>query len=122
MRRNVPLAQLSTLFGTILLFVLILYGSYYISKKVAKISARDNQSKYMKLQDRIMIGQNKYISIISIGERYFVIGSSDNGMNLITELDQDDLQELKQTGYSISEHLNFQDILKNLGRNKNTKI
>lgn len=115
------LKQLGTLFGTILLFVLILYGSYFFSKKVARISARDNQSKYMKLHDRIMIGQNKYISIISIGDRYFVIGSSDNGMNLITELDQDDLQELKQTGYSISEHLNFQDILKNIGRNKNTK-
>lgn len=117
-----PLEQVGTLLGVILIFVVILYGSYYVSKKIAKISLRDSQSKYMKLHDRIMIGQNKYISIISVGERYFMVGSSDNGMNLITELEEKDLPVLEQASYPTAAHLDFQEIIKNIRGKNNTKV
>lgn len=118
-----PLEQIGTLLGVILVFVVILYASYYCSKKIAKFSLRDNQSKYMKLHDRIMVGQNKYISIISVGERYFMVGSSDDGMDLIAELRKEDLPEVGSASpLSAAGHLDFKEILKNIKQKNNTKV
>lgn len=115
------LEQVSSLIGVIIVFLLILYGSYVVSKKVAKISLKDNRSKYMKLHDRIMIGQDKYISIISIGDKYFMIGSSEDGIQMLAELEEKDLVALDSSA-SLPEHPNFHELLKKLGWDKEKKI
>ncbi|MEG0214739.1 MAG: flagellar biosynthetic protein FliO [Hungatella sp.] len=105
----------------LILFVLILYASYICSKKVAKISQRTNNSKYMKLVDRLMLGQDRCLAIVSIGEKYYAVGITAAGINLMTELESDDLIELEPPGNSFPENLNFKDIMNQLRRNKHSQ-
>lgn len=113
--------QISSLLGVIFIFLLILYGSYFVSKKVAKVSLRENQSKYIRLVDRMMLGQDKFIAIILIGNRYFLIGTSGDEITLLGELEQEDLQKLETPDNPLAEALNFKEILKKLGHEKEPK-
>lgn len=116
------IGQIASFLAVFIVFVLILYASYICSKKVAKISLRENQSKYMKLVDRIVVGQDKHVSIVSIGGRYFLIGTSANSITMLTELDQENLieSEIPETSFPGAE--SFKEIFKKLGRDKETKI
>lgn len=113
--------QTSSLIGVIVVFLLILYGSYFVSKKVAKMSVRESRSKYMRLHDQMMIGQEKYLAVVSIGGRYFLIGSSENGISLLTELEENDLASLQNSADSDTRPV-FKDLMKKIGKDKNTKI
>lgn len=114
------LEQTSSLIGVVFIFLLVLYGSYVVSKKVAKMSLRDSRSKYMKFHDHIMIGQDRYVAIISVGDRYFMVGSCENGINMLAELEEKDLKaENGPAGYAV--HPSFKEIIKKLGKDKNTK-
>lgn len=45
------------------------------------------KSKYMNIIDRIMLGQNKYLAIAEIVNKYYLISISENNINIIKELE-----------------------------------
>lgn len=110
--------QIGSVLVTIILFALVLFASYYCSKKVAKISMKDNHSKYMKLEDRLMVGQDKSLAVVTLGSKHFLISICANEISLLTELKEDDMTELQSPEYTFPAGIAFKDILKSLGRNK----
>lgn len=115
------LEQISSLLGIIIIFGLVLYGSYFVSKKIAKFSLGANQSRYMKIVDRIVLGQDRYAAIVTVGERYFLLGISGETMTLLSELSKDDMVLLEGPNKTLPETLNFKEILKKLGHDKDTE-
>lgn len=80
-----------TLLGALLLVVLIIFLSYYATKYLAKGAAKISGASHMKVIDRIVLGQDRVLLIVQIGAAYYLIGSSDQSISLLKELNPDDL-------------------------------
>lgn len=69
--------------GIILVLFLTYYGTRWISTKTNIASG----SKYMNIVDRIVIGQNKYLVIAEITNKYYLLSITEKDVNIIKELD-----------------------------------
>jgi flagellar biogenesis protein FliO len=92
------------------IFCVILWGAYAVSKWLASRSTIGFSSKYMKIIDRTQLSKDSFLCIAQIGQRYFLIGTSADGINLLTELSEDDLELLQNN----AEYDNPIDSVKNL--------
>jgi flagellar biogenesis protein FliO len=69
--------------GIIFVLFLTYYGTRWISTKTS-LSSR---SRYMNIVDRIVIGQNKYLAIAEITNKYYLLSITEKDVNIIKELD-----------------------------------
>ena len=72
----------------------VLYLSYLFSRYLAIGAAKVNESKYIKIIDRIVLGQDRIILIAEIGGKYYLIGSSAQSIQILTELDEKSIEEI----------------------------
>ncbi len=63
--------------------LLTYYGTRWISAKTNLAS----RSRYMNIVDRIVIGQNKYLAIAEITNKYYLLSITEKDVNIIKELD-----------------------------------
>ena len=70
---------------------IVLYLSYLFSRYLAVGAARINKSKNIKIIDRVVLGQERMLLITKIGEKYYLIGSSAQSIQILTELDRKDV-------------------------------
>jgi len=71
---------LATLFGVL---VLTYYGTRWYARRVGGYGA----GKDIKVHERVPLGSNAYLAIIEVGARYYLIGVSEKGVNLLNELE-----------------------------------
>jgi flagellar protein FliO/FliZ len=72
---------------TLLAIVLILYLSYIFSRFVSVRSAGITSAKYMNIVDRISMGQDRFLLIVSIQQKHYLLGVSGQSITLLKELD-----------------------------------
>lgn len=98
------LPMIITLFVVVLL---ILYGSHIASKWAAMGTMRAVKSRQMQLIDRMVIGQDRMLMIVQVGERFFLIGSTGSEISLISELSSTDI--LPPDGEELTHTVNFKE-------------
>lgn len=76
--------------------VVIIYLSYTVSKTIATGSARINAAKYMKIIDRIPVGQDRSILILQIGDKRYLVSNTARAVEILAELDPEEIVELPQ--------------------------
>ena len=79
------------LIGLIILCVIIIAASYYTTRFVGKRQAGMTGDSNFKSLDIFRINQNKYLQLIAVGKRYFVIAVSKDNVQLIAELQEEDI-------------------------------
>ena len=89
----------------------ILYLSYLFSRYLAVGAAKINKSKYIKIIDRVVLGQDRLLLIAKIGEKHYLIGSASQSIHILTELDENGLFDTS-TIDSFSEGKSFKDSMK----------
>ncbi len=80
------------LLGSLLLFVLILVASVYVTKWLGSSNIVQPRTRNMALKESIRIGPNRYLQIVMIGEKYYAIGVSKDQITRIAELDGEELK------------------------------
>lgn len=78
------------------IFFLIAGLTCLLSKRLGRRMGRGRCSRYMESQDRLVIGQDKYLEIVRIGERILLLGVSQSGIHLLTMLEDNDMIELEK--------------------------
>lgn len=68
----------------ILIFLIILTASYYLSRYIAKKNLGKN--KFIKIIETLSLGYDKNLYIIKIGEEFFLIACTQKEINLIDKL------------------------------------
>lgn len=81
---------------TFIAAALVIYISYYCSKRIGQRMNRSSSSTYMRLVDQILVGQDRYIAIVQAGEKYLLLGITAGQINLLTEVEEGELSELSQ--------------------------
>lgn len=112
--------QIVTLLGTLILIGLILVASYWCTKRLGTLTNIRHQSKYIKIVDQLVLGQNKSMVITKIGEKYFLISLVTDRIEILTELREEDLIEYEKNQTPIPA-LDFREVLKRIKSGKEDK-
>jgi flagellar protein FliO/FliZ len=119
------------IFKTIFVMGVLIAGFYYFFKFITqKVAITAIGQEVITILSVVPLGQNKFLQVVDIAGRIYVLGVSDNNINLITEIkDKDDIDRIrllsskstppKQGGFQ--EYLSTQlgkvlDKMKNQGR------
>lgn len=114
--------QIGSALAVLLIFILVLYGSYVCTKKVAKLSYRGSQSRYMKMEDRLMLGQEQYLAIVTVGEKRYLIGVTGGGISVLSEVSEDELLEVPTEIKGLASNISFKDLMTKFGKDKDSAI
>ena len=91
--------------GSVLLalvgFILILYLAYFATKKIGKrMSVRGAGGKNIKIIDSISMGQQGSILLIMTAGKLLLVGVTQHGMSLLSELDPSEVDIDEQSPQS----------------------
>ena len=92
---------------------LVLYLSYLFSRYLAVGAAKVNKSKNIKIVDRVVLGQDKMILIAKVGGKYYLIGSSTQSIQILTELDDKAVADISYSEKN-SDNATFKNTLKGM--------
>lgn len=106
------------LIALLIVFVLVLAATYYVTKWIAKTGMIQSGSKNIKVIETYKLAQNKYIQIVQIGTKYYSVGLTKDNITYLTELDEEQLnlnENGSQTGF---QQLPFKELLERISKNK----
>ena len=103
-----------TLFLALFAVAAVVYLSYLFSRYIASSAPKPVGSRYMKVIDRIILGQDRMLLIVMIGESFYLISSGPQSMTLLKELPPHEVEVLLQEDPMQDANLfkSFQDTLK----------
>lgn len=108
--------------ATLILVILIIYGSYLASKYLGKGLSKNSSSLYMRLIDQITMGQDRHIAIVQISGKYLLIGVTAGQISVLSELQDDELFPLAPedtgTGIGNADFKTIMEKLSDLGRKR----
>lgn len=61
--------------------------TYYSTKWLSTKTNLTLRSKYISIVDRIMLGQSNFLAIAEIDGKFFLLGITEKGINILKELD-----------------------------------
>ncbi len=80
-----------TAISTLIMVVLVLMLAYFMTKKIGKGMIHYQNSRNIKVLDRMMLGQDKSLLIIQVGQKYCLIGVAQSGIQLLKELNESEI-------------------------------
>lgn len=86
--------------------ILVLFLTYYCTKWISTKTALTLRSKYMHIEDKIMLGQNKFIAIAQICGKYYVLSITEKNISILKEL-----EDFRPLDNEDEGNLNFNKIL-----------
>jgi len=79
--------QLMPFFGVLLVIFLAYVGTKFISAKYAKMSSGKN----IKVLERIALGQDKSLVLISLNKKAYLLGVTGKDISIVCQLDENEL-------------------------------
>ena len=105
------------LITTLLIFVFVLFITFWTSKFIAGYQKQKMLTGNMEVVETLGIGQGKYLQIIRAGEQYFLIAIGKDTVNFVAQLNPEELN-LKEEALMPSQYVDFKSILE---KAKNTR-
>lgn len=109
------------LVGVSILFIIILVITYYTTKFVGGAKLGMTKNSNFKVLETFKITQNKYLQLIRVGTRYFVISISKDDIRFLAELNEDEIKQQEEVKFQKSNFAElFHSVLnKQKDKNKN---
>lgn len=96
---------------------LVLYLSFLFSKYLSKKSMQINGANYMRVIDRMAVGQDRSILIVEIQQKYYLVSNTAQNITILKELEGFSEPVVSDTApKNFSE--SFQTVLKNMIQKK----
>jgi flagellar protein FliO/FliZ len=85
------------LFGALLLVVVLIWGTMWIARRVLKGRMTGASGSDMRVLDRVFLGPRRSIEVVTVGNRFLVVGVTDQSISMLTELSEEDLIVSRET-------------------------
>lgn len=99
--------------GLIVLFFVFLRWRYGFSSKIK------GAKKNIQVVEHLMLGPKKYLYLVKVLDRLLVIGTSNDGLSLLCEMDESEKRELLKEPAESGD--GFASLIKKISRGKDTK-
>lgn len=76
-------------------FIAVLVAAYFVTRFIGSRMSQGTGSKYLKIVDRIILGNDKSICIVQVGNCFYLIGISNHHVELLGEIDSKNLIPLE---------------------------
>ena len=94
-----------------IIFIAVLAIAYFVTRWIGKLQKNGNGAGgNLELLEACRLSTNKYIQIVRAGKKYFVLAVCKDTVTLIGELNEDELEAIKENGMTKS-FASFHDIL-----------
>jgi flagellar protein FliO/FliZ len=103
----------------LLLAAAAIYGVVYLLKRSSRPS--ELRDPNVKVLSSVHLGSNRFAHVLAVGTRVWLLGASDGGVNLITEIEDQDavnalfLEESRRSAQGGSKIQDFKAMLRRLG-------
>ena len=77
--------------ATFIIVACIIYLSYLASKYVGRGMSRGSSSRYMRLIDQMMLGQDRHLAVVQVGGRYLLVGVTAGQISILSEVKDEEL-------------------------------
>jgi flagellar protein FliO/FliZ len=84
----------STIYGILyFLFMtaVILIAAYYFTRYLSKKAFNNAANKNLRIVETVSLGIDKSLLLVKVGEQYFLLGSTQKGITLLSEMDPEKL-------------------------------
>ncbi|MBQ8199528.1 MAG: flagellar biosynthetic protein FliO [Lachnospiraceae bacterium] len=98
------------LFTAIIIFVFVLFITFWTTRFIAKYQKQTMTSGNMEVVETTRIAPNKYLQIVRVGDRYFVIGIGKDTITMLSEIEAEQLN-LKTDSEGDIQPIDFRAIL-----------
>lgn len=75
----------------LILFVIILVAAYYVTRLVGGKTLKNYRGKNIKILEGIMLSKESNLYLVSIGNKYLLLGCNSNHITCLKEVDKDNL-------------------------------
>ncbi|AEE96067.1 flagellar biosynthetic protein FliO [Mahella australiensis] len=72
-------------------FIIVIAGAYYATRFISKKSIGLSRGRYIEIIDRAMLSNDKWLCIVKVGERYYLLSVAPSSVSLIIELTADQI-------------------------------
>ena len=103
-------------FVTFLMAAVIIFLSYVCSKYMGKGLVRASSSRYMRMLDQMIVGQNRTLAVVQAGDRYLLLGVGPERIDMLLELSEEELIPIG--GEDGEQTVDFGRLLSRIGRKK----
>ncbi len=109
----------SLVFKTLFILALFGFGVYYLFKYISqKQGLMTSNVNLIKLLASLPVGTNRFVQLIEMGNNYFLLGVSDNNINLLKEITDKEtinlIQVMKSQKTPLPEKIVFTEFLKSI--------
>lgn len=110
---NGVLASAAQFITLLLIFVLVLGLTYVTTRVAGGYKKQQMQGKNIRIMETVSISASKYLQIVQVGRRYFLIAVCKDTVTYLSELNEDDLDFSENPGTGES----FKSILEKFKKN-----
>ena len=112
------LQSIITAVTTLLIVVAILFLTYiftkYVGTKMSVGRYAGGSSRYIRVMDQTLLGQESSVALVNISGRVFLLGITGQNVNLLTVLRDDELTELSAPENANYAGAAFKDVIERL--------
>ena len=109
------LGSVAQLLTVVVIFIFVLALTYGTTRLAGGIKKQQMAGKNIQIMETVTISGSKFLQIVKVGSRYFLIGISKDSLEYMTELSEEDLCF---TENSTTPGDSFQFILEKLKKDK----
>lgn len=102
------------MFRAVLTVMAVLLLAYWCSRLLAKQWVKTSGLRHLKIIEQVPVGQNQKILLLNIGESNYLIGVSQAGIQLLTEVEGDFDTEESLSAQNLSGQNPFGEVLEQL--------
>lgn len=73
-------------------FLLVIGAAFYITRFIGQSTLRYTRSTNLQVIDYIILGRDKGLYIVKVGDKFFLIGVSNNNITYLTEINKEDIK------------------------------
>ena len=79
------------MFVVLIIFLGILCMAYFVSRWVGTAGMRQQQDKNIRVIEGCRVGQNKFVQIVKVGNKFLVLGIGKDEISYLGEVEEQDL-------------------------------
>lgn len=84
-------------FGKVIIALLLVLSLAYLSLKVGN-KFKLSQHKYIQILERVPVTNGSYISVVKIGDSFYLMSLTNGGNTILKELDKEMVLSMQETG------------------------
>lgn len=105
--------SIAEVLGMLLIFFIILAATYFVTRYFGKWNAGMKNGGTIRIVETVKIAPEKYLQIVKVSGKYFLLGVGKTEISLIAELCEEDLVKKEDTDTKNGEGgADFKDILR----------